>query len=141
MNIGEKAKAYDEAIKVGRDILKDTTNEVAICNNVKGCVTCVDRDQWAHIEQNPAGWSEEERKIIETLIHLVRDYNWQRITCGFVGADKEEVLSWLKFLRPHWKPSEEQMNALEEAVSKFEGYADYDDIKSLYNDLKKLTEE
>lgn len=112
MDIEEKAKAYDEAIKVRRDILKDTTalkrmlpefaesederirkalieffgaregvfpyikeftfndiytwlekqklqkpDKCAGCNNVKGCVTCVDGDQWAHIEQNPAEWS------------------------------------------------------------------------------------
>jgi hypothetical protein len=30
----------------------DTPDPCVGCNNVKGCVTCVDGDQWAHIEED-----------------------------------------------------------------------------------------
>lgn len=56
-------------------------------------------------------------------------------------------LEWLnnrlKFLRPqpHWKPSEEQMTNLAAYINSDIRIAKLYNIQSLYNDLKKLTEE
>lgn len=146
------------------------------CNNVKGCINCVDGDQWAHIEEVPANggsekpnnqWSEEDERNfywISTTIqerHLTPEYT-QKV---------HKILSWLKSLRPQpntvsvenaikfgnleyergvkdgiqhsenhrWKPSEEQMYALEEALAYVNANMDcYEPLISLYNDLKKL---
>lgn len=69
------------------------------CNNVKGCVTCVDGDQWAHYkeaEQKPKQeWSEKDEVMAEDLIK------------GCVSAEKahhflhtpKEVADWLKSLK------------------------------------------
>lgn len=36
------------------------------CNNVKGCVTCVDGSEWAHISEQKPAWSEEkENKVMD----------------------------------------------------------------------------
>ena len=77
--------------------------------------------------------------IIETLIRIVRDYNWQRITCGFVGENKDVVLSWLKSLRPQkqWKPTEKQMEALKLATE-LDVNVDLDVLERLYQQLKAL---
>lgn len=86
----------------------------------------------------PAEWSEEEEeKIIEGFYTLIRGIRRAGgLTLNKVPLDKCEAL--LKSLRSSWKPSEEQMAALSEAVSTFDGYEESDAIKSLYNDLKKL---
>ena len=55
------------------------------------------------------------------------------------GDLKPSEIAWLKSLRPSWKPSKEQMKALESCFCEFgEGYPDEDGLRSLYNDLKKL---
>ena len=45
----------------------------------------------------------------------------------------------LKSLRPHWKPSEEQMNELHYALTPGQEY-DCDVLSQLYSELKKLME-
>ena len=53
-------------------------------------------------------------------------------------------LEWLKFLperfnpQPHWKPSEEQMKALERAIVKMHTPNDIDILAELRDNLKKL---
>lgn len=44
----------------------------------------------------------------------------------------------LSFDEPSWKPSEEQMAALKEALETYKGFEEYDAMKSLYEQLKKL---
>ncbi len=54
------------------------------------------------------------------------------------NAELVEWSNWLKSLRPSWKPSEEQMEALEYVCRVYSsGGAE----KSLYNNLKKLCEQ
>jgi len=57
------------------------------------------------------------------------------------GIDKHTVIKALRSLKPHWKPSEEQMKALE-SVSNYLTEHTYTPgnplLISLYNDLKKL---
>ena len=94
------------------------------------------------VEQKPAEWSEEDDMLMDELE-------------SYILYDKEfndEQKSWrikrLKSLRPHfqWKPSEEQMKALEHFVDfhsqqyKNTGtrWSDYEALLSLQTDLLKL---
>ena len=88
------------------------------------------------IESKPAGWSEEDEIRLEDVITLVehhhdKEYNW---------FDYDDLATWLKSLRPqpHWKPSEEQIEALKDAFRKDGGNEYRKVINSLYCDLKKL---
>ena len=109
-----------------------------------------DQDDWELVEQNPA-WSEEDKNIIQWIICDVEDlYRLNKKVS--VIADKE--INWLKHLeeRYTWKPSDEQMEALKDALN--DAICQYDfkgslikeevtrkhveTIESLYNDLKKL---
>lgn len=58
------------------------------------------------------------------------------------GIKLKEIIAWLKSLRPqnNWKPSEEQMEALAEALSlaKNCGEESAFDLRTLYEQLKKL---
>lgn len=84
------------------------------------------------IEQKPA-WGEEDENIIrlsiENLTELEDRYGKEY---GQVG----DCIDWLESLRPQsqWRPSDEQMDALETAVSSLQSTA----LESLYQDLKRL---
>lgn len=57
------------------------------------------------------------------------------------GIDKRTVLKALRSLRPFWKPSEEQMNALNFAITYFihdTSYKNPTELRELYEQLKKL---
>lgn len=108
-------------------------------------------------EQKPAEWSEEDEKMIDAIIigYQDRDFRNSQIPTQ-IGVSKDEVKSWLKSLRPSWKPSEVQLDALWAAL----GVTDYvagawienggerslgmskdelhERLLSLYKDLKKL---
>lgn len=84
------------------------------------------------VVQKPAEWSEEDENNRLAINKAIWEYD------EFLQGDAVKLINWLKSLRPSWKPSEEQMEALSEAVSTFDGYEESDAIKSLYNDLKKL---
>ena len=91
-------------------------------------------------EQQPAEWSEEDEAKKENLISIVKRAlhgNEYRLL-NDNGAT--ELITWLKSLRPqpHWKPTFEQMQALNEAKNEFEGSSDWDSLDSLYDDLQKL---
>lgn len=80
-------------------------------------------------------WSEEDENIIKNLIELVE----AQPAKDFYESSKDTILKRLKSLRPSWKPSEEQMRALEDALSDMpEHYKPKCTLESLYNDLKKL---
>lgn len=91
-------------------------------------------------EQKPA-WTPMDEQRVENLLAIIEGH-------GYPGE-----VAWLNSLKDRvhpksqWKPSEEQMDALEQFISE---YKDIDDnfraypishnIESLYNDLKKLIE-
>lgn len=85
------------------------------------------------VVQKPAEWSEEDERILKGIIGKIdHDQTY--------GVSKVEMLSFLEDLRPSWKPSEEQMKALN--VLNLHGDLSYvgqqNQLISLYNDLKKL---
>lgn len=100
------------------------------------------------IEQKPAEWSEEDKRKINRIYSILRqaaDTHAFSTSCRLIG-DKEciELQDWLKSLRPQnqWKPSEEQMEALANALSlaKNCGEESAFDLRTLHEQLKKLKE-
>lgn len=51
-------------------------------------------------------------------------------------------LNKIKSFNPQttWKPSDEQMEALDDVIDEYDGYPEFDSLVSLKNDLKKLRE-
>ena len=93
-------------------------------------------------------WSEEDEDMLNSCISSIEEAKENRYaykeTDGDTSYDHE--IAWLKSLRPdsykncnsRWKPSEEQMKALEDAFRK-DGSDKYrKTINSLYQQLKKL---
>ena len=79
----------------------------------------------------PAEWSEEDEKILNGTLDILRKYGYH--------SHASFLNSKLKSLRPSWKPSKEQMGCLERLiVFKNRELEDIKGCKSLYNDLKKL---
>lgn len=97
-------------------------------------------------EQQPAEWSEEDEKIIDEICGNLEYILHNTICAEQTKVNLENRIKWLirpKSLRPqpHWKPSEEQMNALDSAINYLTEHTCTPGnslLISLYNDLKKL---
>lgn len=79
-------------------------------------------------------WSEEDEKMLNSFLHKVE-------VCNLLSNNEYAwIINKLKSLKPqpHWKPSEEQMDALNSA--RWNVPFKIEILDSLYNDLKKLTE-
>lgn len=89
-------------------------------------------------EQNST-WSEEDEGMLQTVINrLELSRNDYASEIPYV----KRCVNWLKSLKERytWKPSDEQMDALENTIR----YGEEESIgilSLLYNDLKKLREE
>lgn len=86
------------------------------------------------IEQNPAEWSEEDKKIINGITSYLCTHD----SCELDGFNK--WYDWLKSLKERitWKPSDEQMKVLDSVIDEYDGYPEFDSLVSLKNDLRKL---
>ena len=91
-------------------------------------------------EQKPA-WSEEDEEMKRTIISNIFILKGL-YTRPEKQTDYNNMIEWLKSLKPqtHWKPSEEQMEALNALNNTAEiSYPEQADLLiDLYNDLKKL---
>ena len=87
------------------------------------------------VEQRPAEWSKEDEAMRADILDSLRRYQ-----LSMPNYQVELQMRWLKSLRPSWKPSEEQMEALN--TLNCHGGLSYigqqNLLISLYNDLKKL---
>ena len=97
------------------------------------------------LEKQKSSWSEDDEKMKDLIISVLEVNHSKGIfKVGLRAIRTEEIVSWLKFLKQRytWKPSKEQMDAMQMAVSYF-GYSwiskEQELLESLYNDLKKLT--
>jgi hypothetical protein len=94
------------------------------------------------IEQNPA-WSEEDEMFVHGLIRGLaakRDI-YGHTTFSSDCIDITETINWLKSLKDRytWKPSDEQMEALEHFIVYHNGSTNYaKDLEELRLQLKKL---
>lgn len=91
--------------------------------------------------QTKQGWSEEDEQMIR---NVQNDYH-NRLGAGIITkAYHDKVISWLKSLSPRgkWKPSDEQMLALEAKITiPPQSPAMTSALIELYEQLKKLREE
>ena len=103
-------------------------------------------DECIYGEQKPA-WSEEDEKKINYLIALLQDGTIHNPALRTVN---EELENWFKSLKDRvypqnkWKPSDEQMMYLSEAidvVTRAEKFSIATALKELREQLKKLSEE
>ena len=100
--------------------------------------------------QKPVKWREEDEDIINKILCICNDFKRSfeisPASTKVIQKDIDKIDSWLKSLRPqsHWKPSDEQMKALEESIM-FLGTSWVSTrqfaLESLYQELKKLMEE
>ena len=74
-------------------------------------LSCIEDYLEKQKEQKPAEWSEEDERLLTKLMSFVD------IECFDRECNGKDVIDWLKSLRPSWKPSEEQIQALEYVVS------------------------
>jgi len=82
-------------------------------------------------------WGEEDETRLTNIIIMLKE----GASLHFSKNDITKAVDWLKSLKPQnrWKPSDEQMNNLKQAISAFPYETDY--LELLYEDLKKLREE
>lgn len=91
-----------------------------------------------------AEWSEEDEEMLDIVLTMVDCSTVVPHSGGQLHPSesyKKDISEWLKSLRPHWKPSEEQMEALHTAMylEEMQFYGGLKDkLRDLYVQLKKL---
>ena len=85
--------------------------------------------------QRFAEWSKSDKEIVKEIDIIIHGTN------SISDEVRKKLQDWLKSLRPQnrWKPSDEQMNALNDVISSRD--IKYDVLSELWTDLKKLREE
>ena len=82
-------------------------------------------------EQKPAEWSEEDEQNRQIINKAIYEYVGED---GITQGETGKLIQWLKSINNHWKPSEEQMKALEKECFANSNYQ----LCRLLEDLKKL---
>lgn len=121
-DIHDKLTAFEFSLK---HIMEEAI-ECGDTHNLKA-----DADMLLRLIQNPI-WSEEDERNLNDAILFIET--------GTYSLDKDNLINWLKSLRPQWKPSDEQIVVLELA-SKYERVftsKQIDILIDLKNQLKKL---
>ena len=81
-------------------------------------------------------WSEEDERRIDAICELL-----ENTSALHPNYSHRKLIIWLKSIRPqpHWKPSEEQMDALNTASKLYELWSTTKErLELLYHDLQKL---
>lgn len=146
ININESLYAYQ--CKLRCDTI-DKENAIDIINDVNKERNWIKSLKDKVFPQPKQEWSEEDEKMLNEIIEDVMpvgecpDYpNEEERKYYYEGQEK---VDWLKSLKPnHWKPSKEQIEALKffvdyhqrKANAATEGWKQYKNLKSLYDDLK-----
>ena len=97
--------------------------------------------------QSQVEWSDEDEEMLDNIICVLqKDVTYtpptrpNSCTCsGNAFYTHQTEIDWLEDLRPSWRPSEEQMEVLKEAVFYFgNSWVSHKQevLESLYNDLK-----
>lgn len=72
-------------------------------------------------EQKPAEWSEEDEKIIDTIVSVLGQYIDYKAVSGtgseYATPRYSKEIAWLKSLRHSWRPSKEQIDLLRKVYS------------------------
>ena len=136
LSIEEKAKAYDRALAKAKEEAIDGYLDAVAINDI--FPELKDRV----IPQPKQEWSEEDKKALKVVTDIFCQY-------GVHLLNYPAFIHWLKTLpnriafNHYWKPSEEEMKALADALSlaKNCGEENAFDLRTLYEQLKKLREE
>ena len=92
--------------------------------------------------ENDAEWGQEDKEKIVTISEIIEHCTTIPYSGGTLTLNKEykkELLCFIRTLRPSWKPSEEQMEALKRAgTNEYLSAKQFDILVSLYEQLKKL---
>lgn len=89
--------------------------------------------------QSKQEWSEEDESNFQGIIDELKVNKHHAPDCDLPTYDR--FLSWFKSLKERyvWKPSEEQMNALDSTLQYSQvSHNSFEHLNSLYNELKKL---
>jgi hypothetical protein len=145
--VGDVMRTVDEAAKNvtgGLPVVVSIDKKYYKCNNELIAI----KDQYDYEyppinkQQKPIEWSEEDEKMLNTVILHVKEY--QKIVNPANETGESNITDWLKSLkpRPHWKPSEEQLVALwkiiPNIVNSEEDVDTITELSILYENLKKL---
>ena len=78
--------------------IEDEPNKCEGCNNVKGCIACVDGSEWAHIEeQKPTEWNEGDESNFQEIIDELKANKHHTTDSDLPTYDR--FLSWFKSLK------------------------------------------
>ena len=97
--------------------------------------------------EKPAAWSEEDEKTLDRILTCIEYCKVEDTEARYNGNSNvdprryDPMSAWLKSLRPknHWKPSKEQMKALEWQLNNTsEDSWQYKATKDLFEQLKQL---
>ena len=164
LSIEEKARAYDEvrekiAIRFGSNVADEIFSQFeesedekvrkAIIELVRQSSEVLDKQNQNNMiawlekqgEQKPE-WSDEDEEMRAAVLQLITDSEkengWNCVYCDDKEIYFSDIIAWLKSLkyRYTWKPSDEQMNALDDVISSRD--IKYDILSELWKDLKKL---
>lgn len=112
------------------------------CINRKGCINC-ENGELREAEQKPAEWSEEDEKTLTEIFSVAARASLRKSTLFGKNYDYIKWQNWLKSLRPqnHWKPSDEQIEALARVQYLIEGddeaILNRDDLETVFPELKE----
>ena len=134
--VGDIMRTLQEAadgIIDGMPVVVSIDDEYYRCNNELIAIKDQDDYEYPPMNRRQKPWSEEDERTLNNLVNLIH---------GGAHLAYEEEINWLKSLCPQnrWKPSDEQMEALE-LVVQYHAFANTDNrnkIVALFNDLKKL---
>lgn len=130
---GEQKPEWGEEDEAARKDIIDKLERIKMTVVGSECNICQKEIDWLKSLESRCfpqkqEWSDAEEFELECILCHLKEYLHEDAYKGYEN--------WLKSLRPQntWKPSDEQMDALETATSSLQSTA----LESLYNDLQKL---
>lgn len=128
-----KQEWSEEDERIYQSIVDDTVQENQLDSNQLAWIKSL-KDRV--LPQSKQEWNEVSDSMIEGIKIAILDY--------YDKENAEEIIDWLKSLKPqnHWKPSEEQLEALWNAIPHIpNSEKDLDtitELSALYEELKSL---
>ena len=123
LRAAEKVAETIGATTISLKVKQDSPANAWYRKNGYGYVAFEDGYDWLeknleYMKPNKQEWSEEDEEMLNSCICSIEESKENRYAYkendGDTSYDRE--IAWLKSLRPSWKPSEEQMEALEYVI-------------------------
>lgn len=133
---GEQKSAWSEE---DEEILNEFIESLRYCNG-NGYNKQIDWLKFLKYRIQPQSkqeWSEEDEEMKRTIIANIFILKGL-YTRPEKQTDYNNMIEWLKSLKPRWKPSVEQLNALKQSIGEYYSKEADKNLESLYDDLKKL---